>query len=425
MTRSKRPQQSQKRRQPPQRESTPSIDSVIAGAKAREAREAAYARIIATGLESGLSAADAEKISAAAVANQMTEQQVELEVLKLARFNGGNARRDQQNSAAPAAAVQVEAAVARAMGLPAGELEAMYTPQVLQASEDRWRSGLSIMEVLLMAARRNGFTSDSSRTNLRPLLQAAFNRVEASSASTYDVSGILSNVANKMIAAGFESVEDTWREVSSIKAVRDFKQMSSYSLTGDFEYRQIGNGGELKHATLGEETYTNQADTYGRIFAITRKDLINDDLGAFDRIRVLLGRGAALKFNKVFWTEFLADVTTFYTSGRGNYFEGSTTALDIDSLTAGELLFLNQTDPDGNPLGVSPEILLVPNALKVTSNKLANDTEIRVDGSSAKTTYTTGNPHAGKFRPVSVELLQQLARSPTVQPRIGSCWLIQ
>ena len=58
--------------------------------------------------------------------------------------------------------------------------------------------------------------------------------------------------------------------------LRDFKQASTYSLTGDFTYVKLAPGGKLEHGQVGEETYTNQADTYGRMFAIDRRDIINE-----------------------------------------------------------------------------------------------------------------------------------------------------
>ena len=74
------------------------------------------------------------------------------------------------------------------------------------------------------------------------------------------------------------------------------------------------------------------------------------------------------------------------------------TALVIDGLTQAEQLFLDQVDPDGNPLAVTPVILLVPNAIYALAGQLMNATEIREDGNASKSKYPTNNPHAGKFR---------------------------
>ncbi len=43
----------------------------------------------------------------------------------------------------------------------------------------------------------------------------------------------------------------------------DFKTVTSYRLIGKDQYEQVQPGGEIKQGTLGQEVYTNKADTYG------------------------------------------------------------------------------------------------------------------------------------------------------------------
>jgi hypothetical protein len=162
-------------------------------------------------------------------------------------------------------------------------------------------------------------------------------------------------------------------------------------------YEEIGPDGELKHGAVSQESFTNQAKTYGKMFSITRTDLINDDLGALTAVPSQLGRGAALKLNDIFWKAFL-DNATFFAVGNKNYAAGTDTALSIDALTKAEQMFLDQTGPDGYPLAIVPEILLVPNALYAIAQQLMNATEIREDGNTTAKKYPTNNPHAGKFR---------------------------
>ena len=102
-----------------------------------------------------------------------------------------------------------------------------------------------------------------------------------------------------------------------------------------------------------------------------------------------------MKLNKVFWAAFLAN-SVFFTTARKNYSEGAGTALSVDSLGDAYLLFLNQIDPDNNPLAVEPRILLVPPALFVKATQLMQATELR--DTSASTKYLITNPMAGKFR---------------------------
>lgn len=300
----------------------------------------------------------------------------------------------------------ISAALCIAGGLEKAELEKAFDEQTLEAAEEQFPQGIGLGELLLMAARENGYTDLSTR-NVKQLLKAALpDDVKGTGFSTFSLSGILGSTANKFLAAGFMAVESTWREIAAIRSVKDFKTITSYSLTGGMIYEEVGADGELKHATLGEQSYTNRVKTYGRMFAITRQDIINDDLDALTAIPRKLGRGAALKLNDVFWTLFLNN-SAFFTSGRGNYTEGSATALSIDALTTGEALFLNMTDPDGYPMAITPAILLVPNVLNVAGSQLMNSTTI-VDGSATAKQPNT-NPHAGKFRVVRSSYLSNSA----------------
>ncbi|MBW7905362.1 MAG: hypothetical protein H3C42_07325, partial [Phycisphaerae bacterium] len=161
------------------------------------------------------------------------------------------------------------------------------------------------------------------------------------------------------------------------------------------QYEKVAPGGELKHGTLGEQSYTNKAETYGLILSIDRRDIINDDLGAITTVPRKLGRGSGLKINDVFWSIFMNNAA-FFSAGNNNYLSGADTALGIDGLTKAEVAFLNQVDPDGKPIGIMPAVILVPTALSAMGTMLFKSVEIR--DTTASTKYPIANPHAGKFR---------------------------
>jgi hypothetical protein len=291
------------------------------------------------------------------------------------------------NSHAPVEATVLECAI-----LAAGryrDLEKRYDSKVLEAADKRFKGRITLQEVLLEAAATAGKHFRSFKSAPREVLEAAF--------STMSIPGILANTANKFLLQGFMAVEQSWRAIAAIRPVSDFKTVTSYRLNGAFEYDEVGPNGELKHGTAGETSYTNQAKTYGKMFAITRQDLINDDLGALTQLPQRIGRGAALKLNTVFWTEFMNDAA-FFTAGNGNFFDGAASALSLASLQTALQLFRNQTDPDGKPIAVAPRILLVPPSLEVTAKTLMSSTEVR--DTTANTKYGVSNPFAGMFNPV-------------------------
>jgi hypothetical protein len=284
-------------------------------------------------------------------------------------------------------------------------LEKVFDSKTLDATDKYFRYGIGLQQLLFRAAAANGEHIDSA-ANTRRLLEAAFGRtsegltIRAGGFSTISLPGILSDVMNKMLVDYFNAVDPTWRLISAISPVRDFREISSYSLTGDLEYEAIGPTGEIKHGTLGETTYGNRADTYGKMLAITRTDIINDDVGAFQRVPQKLGRGGSKKINSVFWTEFL-DNASFFASGNSNVSTGAGSALgtaDGAAINAAEVIFMNQTDPDGKPLGIQPSILLAPPTLLNTATRWMGG-QLIVTG--ADTTQPNVNVYQGRYRVAS------------------------
>lgn len=290
---------------------------------------------------------------------KMDRRSFELAMLRMVRASGPfihTPRGSQINNQV------IEAAVCRAGGLKS--LEKDFNEKALEASHEKFRNGIGLLELVSLCAQQNGWRGSNVKSDIRGALRAAFSGGVGSpmadvGPSTLSISGILSNVANKFVREAFMFVEDTWSRIAAKRNVSDFKQITTYSLTGDNTYEQVAPGGELKHGTLGNETYTNQADTYGKILGIDRRDLINDDLNALSSASRRLGRGGALKLNDVFWTAFLAN-SSFFTTGHSNYDDGSDTLMDLTGLANAHTLFTLQVDPDSKPTGTQPAIVLVP-----------------------------------------------------------------
>lgn len=283
-------------------------------------------------------------------------------------------------------------------------IEKLYDEPTIEAASRRFRGGIGLQELLLEAAWANGYTGRNFRDS-RSVLRFAFKPELEAGFSTVDIGGILSNVANKFLLEGFFSVERTWRNICAVRNVSDFKTVTSYRLIGADQYEQVAPGGELKHGTLGNETYTNKADTYGLMLSVDRRDVINDDLGAITTVPRKLGRGSGLKINDVFWAIFLNN-SAFFTAGAKNYLTGTDTVLGIDGLTKAEAAFMDLCDSDGKPIGVMPAICLVPTALSAMGTQLWRSLEIR--DTTASTKYPVANPHQGKFR---VEVSRYLGNS--------------
>jgi len=327
-------------------------------------------------------------VEAQAIEDGWDETRTELHVLRANRPKVPAVATPQR----PAGPQVFEAVALMSSGMPLSRIEAAFAAPVLEAA-DRLR-GVGIQEFCELAC---GQQLPRFRRDASGWLQAAF--------STVSLPGILSNVANKMLLEGYNYIEDAWRKIAKIASVNDFKEHSRYRMTGAFKFEQVGPDGELKHGKLDEQKYGQKADTHGIMFALTRQMIINDDLGAFTDIPRQIGMGAAEAIADAVWTLWLAnpvqtDGKAFFSTDHKNYAEGADTALTVDGLTAAEVMFGEQTRPNGRPLGVPASILLVPTALKVPAEMLMKSVQLNETTTANKAKPNT-NPHVGKFDVVS------------------------
>jgi len=299
----------------------------------------------------------------------------------------------------------LEVGLLQAAGVDSKYLVKEYGEETVDASFKQHKGRMGLQEMFVLAAHANGYQGGHNfKSDPINMFRAAMSAsLQASAFSTIGLGGILGNAGNKFFIDAFNHIESTWRSVSSVKPVTDFKTNTTYSLTSDLVYKKLAKGGEIESGTFGEEVYTNKADTYARMGGITRQDIINDDLGAFLTVMRKLGNGAAKAFNLAFWTEFMENALPFFSAARKNLLTGN--AFDIDELTRMETAFFDQTEPNvdggdsGDPYGAIPGIILVPNALNTPASQIFNDTLVVIAGDT-DTKIPNGNPHAGKYEVV-------------------------
>lgn len=337
-------------------------------------------------------------IAAKAIEDGWTVEKTELSVLQAERPKAP-AGHVPENDAGPAV---LQAAVCLQAKL--GNIEKKFDTKTLDAA-DKWsRDGVSLHRLMLEAAWANGYDGRFvTRSNLGDVLRAAMPpRALRAGFTTLSLPGIFSNVANKFLLDGFQYVEQVWRQIAAIGSVSDFKTMTRYRMIDGGLFEEVGPTGELKHGTLSEESFTNQAKTYGRLYTITRQDLINDDLGALTSLPQRIGRQGALKLNVVFWTAFL-DNAAFFTSGRGNYIEGSTTNLSSAGLSQGVAALRKLVDPSGNPVNVKPTFLLTGSTLEPLAAELYTSRQIVMNSSGKQ---PSDNIHFNKYTPLVSDYLE-------------------
>lgn len=296
-----------------------------------------------------------------------------------------------------------EAALALQAGLRGAEK--VYDEKTLEAAH-KVRRDVSLSEAFVSAARTNGYTGSGkvNASNLPLIIRAAF--------ASHQIADLLSNLANKFLLNGFNAVDQTWQKVSSVRSVNDFKVINLLRLNGDLKFQKVGPAGELKTANVSDYKRTVSADTYGITTQITRTDMYNDDLSALTLLPQRMGRGAALALNEAIWAEFVSSNATYYskaTPAAGN-------ALSISSLESAAVAFRQLKDPDGNPLGISPRMLIVPPTQEITAAKLMSSNLLIASGlssTSSKNIEPAQNVLAGRYDVVTTPYLESVTGGST------------
>jgi len=218
--------------------------------------------------------------------------------------------------------------------------------------------------------------------------------------STHTLTTLLTTVGNKLLLDSYNAFPSAARQIAKKLSAGDFKAHTGFRLTGDAKLEEVGNAGEIKHGTLDQAAYPFSVKTFARMFGLTRQDIINDDLGAFNEIPAMLGRGSAVAIEQAFWTLVLANTASFFHADNNNYISGGTSVLASTGLGLAVAEMLKQTDANGDPINVVPRFLVVPPELKKTADELYRSTCVNTGGAATETQVPNASVFFGLYEPI-------------------------
>ena len=219
---------------------------------------------------------------------------------------------------------------------------------------------------------------------------------------------LVENIANKAMMQGFNESDETWRQICRIGQVSSFRQESRVDMSSFSDLDEVAENGEYKHGAVSDAKEYIQAKKYGKLFAITREMIVNDDLNGMQAVPRLMGRAADRKIGDLVYAILtgnpnLQDGTALFDAARSNIIT-SGAAPSVAQLDEMMKLMALQSDISGNATGqnIGLSTLIVPVALKVTATILAN----AASDPDQKTTQkggggTSPNPFAGTFNVVA------------------------
>jgi phage major head subunit gpT-like protein len=234
-----------------------------------------------------------------------------------------------------------------------------------------WR-GMSLMEM------GRTFVEQTQGVKLRGLgkmelasrllgLESGFRAGAGAGMSTSDFPAVLANVISKRLRSAYEVAPQNWKKLARQNNAPDFKTRAITQLSNLPNLKPLKEGGEYQHAALADSKEQYALSTFGRKVVLTRQALINDDLGAFDRLPMLLGRAAAETEAALFWAIIIAngamgDGTALFHANHGNL--GTPAAITIASLNEGRANMRKQKGlaakaADAEPLNLTPAYIVV------------------------------------------------------------------
>jgi hypothetical protein len=125
--------------------------------------------------------------------------------------------------------------------------------------------------------------------------------------TTSDFPIILANIAHKSLFAGWGTTDETWQVWCGTGNVNDFKIHTEVRGSEVDDLEEVPESTPYKYGKRAEAKEEYQIATYGKLFAISRQTIINDDLGALTNIPALHGEAASRKVGDIAYAVLIAN----------------------------------------------------------------------------------------------------------------------
>lgn len=218
--------------------------------------------------------------------------------------------------------------------------------------------------------------------------------------TTGDLPNILANVANKSLFAGYETAPETWATWCDTGSAPDFKANTIAMLGEADSLDQVTEEQPYRYGVMADAKETFTLATYGKLFAITRQTLINDDLGALTSVPMAHGEAAARKVGDLPYAVLTAnaamrDGVALFASGHGNV--GTSANIGEGSIAEAIKLMKLQKDLQAKRrLNIRAEYLIAPVTLEGASEIFFSSTNFSAGAANTTAVGSTRiNPYAG------------------------------
>ena len=270
-------------------------------------------------------------------------------------------------------------------------------PRTELTEEAREFRGMRLFDMARESVERSGVSTRGMHT-MDVAAHALGLRAGVGYHSTSDFPTILGNVANRTLRSAYAAFPKTFEKWARRGTISDFRPITRVAVSGAPELKKVLEGAEFTYGTMGATAEVIQLATYGRIIAITRQALINDDMDALSRIPAAFGARAAQLEGDIVYAILMenpnmADGQPLFHASHGNL--GAAATINETSVAAALKAFTQMKGVDGSAIRLLPRYLIVPAA----GPRLLEAQKLLASVTAGKTADV--NPFAGAFEIVT------------------------
>lgn len=206
--------------------------------------------------------------------------------------------------------------------------------------------------------------------------------------TTSDFPKLLENVQHKLLIAAYAGAQTTWRRIARIGDLTDFRAHGRFRFGSFSDLKTVNQAGNYEQGTISDaEKESITAVRKGRILAVSRETVVNDDLQAISDAATALGRAATRTIDKDLYALLALNSGNGPTMSDGNplfhanhtNIAGVAAAPTMTSVDAARVQLAKQQDVSGvDFIDLRPAIAWCPLGLGSTIRSL-NDAQFDPD----------------------------------------------
>ncbi|WP_294929270.1 HK97 family phage prohead protease [uncultured Paracoccus sp.] len=195
------------------------------------------------------------------------------------------------------------------------------------------------------------------------------------SLTTSDFPLVVSNAAGKSVAQAYQIAESPLKVLFRKRSLSDFKTSTAIRLGGLGMLEELTESGEITATSRGEEGEPLQLRTFARRLDLTRRLIVNDDLGLFGDVSRALGEAAAatesqLMFEQLTGGNTLSDGLGLFDVARENTGTYAVEEL-VAALSSARMILRGQRNLDGvTPIQATPRYIVAGPEMETALEKM-------------------------------------------------------